>query len=522
MKKGGLSPVVGITLVVMLSVAAATVLFMFIVPSVDENLEEITQDRVTLSIETEGGYTLWDSQKHIAMVQVKRGNDELELEAIKFRFYRGETSLTKENTEARPDTYGLPEPGQKHVYIFDLSADGFWDKPERVRISAIVAGEEQEISDETGETADDNKELISTLTEDARTLLFDYEAGRELCIPARDDLTGDVLIYDCADLQCMDNNLSASYRLMKDLDCMNFDADGDKKGFDPIGSINDPFVGSFDGQGFTISNLLINRSDENYVGVFGYTLNSEISRVNLLDINVTGKMAIGGLVGSCSYSSILNSSSIGTVESTSEFGNVGGLVGSSSQSSISQSYTRGFVGVSNSEYSSEAASGGLIGSCTGGSITNSYSTTEVSGSYYVGGLAGERSWYCNLEESYATGNVSGINSVGGLSGYAAYSSTINSYATGNVNIQHTKTYDFVGGLTGDARDAASISNAFWYNHSQGISCYVVKGVQGNNGCIAIPESEGIRYFYNVSNEPLASWDFNTIWQENAGAYPTLR
>ncbi len=63
------------------------------------------------------------------------------------------------------------------------------------------------------------------------------------------------------------------------------------------------------------------------------------------------------------------------------------------------------------------AVGGLVGYNNGGTITASYATGAVSGTNQVGGLAGWNEALGTITASYATGAVSGTNQVGGLAGY---------------------------------------------------------------------------------------------------------
>ena len=69
-------------------------------------------------------------------------------------------------------------------------------------------------------------------------------------------------------------------------------------GFMPISSSsNAVFKGTFDGNGYTIKNININRSTSNYVAMFGY--NEGIIRgLNIKNINVTGNQYVAGLVAS--------------------------------------------------------------------------------------------------------------------------------------------------------------------------------------------------------------------------------
>ena len=56
------------------------------------------------------------------------------------------------------------------------------------------------------------------------------------------------------------------------------------EGWQPIGdSSSNPFSGQFEGNGFTISNLTINRGGANGIGLFGYTESeAEIANVGFV------------------------------------------------------------------------------------------------------------------------------------------------------------------------------------------------------------------------------------------------
>ena len=96
------------------------------------------------------------------------------------------------------------------------------------------------------------------------------------------------------------------YELKNNLD---FDEDNDGNrddtynqgaGWEPIGDRTNPFTATFEGNGFTISNLFINRSTA-YVGLFGEARGT-LRNVGLLDVDVTnsqssGTRATGALVG---------------------------------------------------------------------------------------------------------------------------------------------------------------------------------------------------------------------------------
>jgi FlaG/FlaF family flagellin (archaellin) len=84
------------------------------------------------------------------------------------------------------------------------------------------------------------------------------------------------------------------------------------------------------------------------------------------------------------------------------------------------------VGVINVNITGESYVGGLVGSNSNGKVSNSYSTGNVTGeSYYVGGLIGYNR-DGTVSNSYSTGNVSGESYVGGLVGRNINSNISNS------------------------------------------------------------------------------------------------
>ena len=134
------------------------------------------------------------------------------------------------------------------------------------------------------------------------------------------------------------------YELTTDLD---FDTNGSNDadagdtywnngmGWAPIGyylsaTDNSAFTATFDGNGddYTIANLYINRPAASGVGLFGYVgAGAEIRKVGLLDVDVTGRKHVGGLVGR-NEGAITDSHATGTVTDTDTTSlDIGGLVG---------------------------------------------------------------------------------------------------------------------------------------------------------------------------------------------------
>ena len=264
------------------------------------------------------------------------------------------------------------------------------------------------------------------------------------------------------------------YELRRDLD-FNNDADYSVisnrevwttgTSWQPIGDVDDPFSAIFEGNGFTISGLYINRPAQDRIGLFAVLgSGSEIKNFGLLDVNVQGDYNVGSLVGE-NNGSIINSYANVTV--TAAGYNIGSLVGRNNESIIN-SYATGTV-------DGDSEVGGLVGE-NRGSITNSYASGTVSGDRRVGGLVGRND--NRIINSYASGTVSGDRRVGGLVGRND-NRIINSYATGAVSGSYR-----VGGLSG--WNEGSIINSY--------ASGVVSGHQVIGGLVGVNDGDIISSF----------------------------
>ena len=160
------------------------------------------------------------------------------------------------------------------------------------------------------------------------------------------------------------------------------------------------FGGTFDGNGYVISNLHIQGSG--YIALFGQLESrAVISNLGLeaVDVNGIGSY-VGGIVGE-NNGSITSIYCTGTITG---YSNVGGLTGNN-RGSIDASYSK--VTVSGDWYI-----GGLVGD-NRGSISTSFSTGLVSGNETVGGLVG-LNWEGTVDKSFWDTQTSGqMTSAGG-------------------------------------------------------------------------------------------------------------
>lgn len=218
-------------------------------------------------------------------------------------------------------------------------------------------------------------------------------------------------------------------------------------GFSPIGNTSTQFTGTYDGNGYSISELFINRGSTDNVGIFGWVFGGSISNLTITDADITGSSYVGLLAGQIDFSSAISNIRVeGSV--TGNGSRVGGIVGYAEASTITKSYvnidltgnwrTGGLIGETGSglviqesvvtgTVSGDGATGGMVGFLLGGNISNSYSTADVTGtSNNLGGLIGVNE-SGNITSSYATGSVSGGAVMGGLIGLNDTGNITNSY-----------------------------------------------------------------------------------------------
>ena len=163
------------------------------------------------------------------------------------------------------------------------------------------------------------------------------------------------LIYDVYGLEGMGGFLSSTFGLANNIDASATSNWNLGAGFTPIGNSSAGFIGTFNGNNYTISNLFINLPTASNVGLFGYTWRATIENVGLINANITGQNNVGALVGVNQYlSNIDNSYATGSV-SGNNGNNIGGLVGYNvNSSSIDNSYATGSV-------NGNTSVGGLVG-----------------------------------------------------------------------------------------------------------------------------------------------------------------
>ena len=213
------------------------------------------------------------------------------------------------------------------------------------------------------------------------------------------------------------------------------------KEWTPIGTKSQPYTGTFNGGGKTITGLTVTGSNE-YAGLFGRIgSGGKVKNVTLKDVKIESNNGMGNVGGVAGWS-------YGNIENCSVSGSVSG----------------------------NSTAGGVVGAQWGGSITGCSSSATVKGVTYAGGIAGYTNNGATLTACYATGDVtlesngSDIYYAGGVVGSNSSSCTLKAcYAWGNVTGSGSGTV-YVGGVTG-SNDLGTLT-----------ACYHAKGtVKGSDG-----------------------------------------
>ena len=386
-------------------------------------------------------------------------------------------------------------------------------------------------------------------------------------------------IYYIEDLDAIRDDLSANYELLRSLSFVEADsyrsgvvntnfipntedpAQATNAGFSPIGSEDNIFEGTFEGNNFELRSLFVNGARD--LGLFG-TVNGEIRNIALTGLTirgtghlvgglagqndgglisnayvhgiVTGEQIVGGLVGE--NRGVIRNSYV-TASIVSGLRQIGGLAGWNSGGVVhycyatnltveAESYSGGLIGVNRNASSivtnsyaianvlAQRLAGGLIG-VNSGTIRNSYAAGTVQGGTSTGasiathgGLVGLNQG--NIRTAYATSSVLGQDRVGGLVG-ANYTQISNAYATGLVNGTEQ-----TGGLIGfnGSEAGATVTNSY-YNSEVSTQQNGIGAGGDQRGIAALTTAELQALTANNSGFSVNDFDFG-----NDSQYPALR
>ena len=202
--------------------------------------------------------------------------------------------------------------------------------------------------------------------------------------------------------------------------------------WEPIGNTTNRYMGTFDGNNKTITNLYINANQE-YSGLFGYTYRSAIKNLTFVNANVTNTNSFTGiLVGygyGGTYQNIMTSTSC-EVNGGDGTGGIAGKLAGNAYNCVNYATVQGKEQVGGL-FSSYDSSTSITACANYGKVTAS--------SQWVGGLVG----YFNsgtIQDCANYGDVKGSNRVGGMAGFVSSGKIQNVFSYGNVSATNSTQY----------------------------------------------------------------------------------
>lgn len=284
------------------------------------------------------------------------------------------------------------------------------------------------------------------------------------------------------DLNNIRNNLSASYILMQDLDLSSLE------NWEPIGQVNAPFQGSFDGNGHVIRNMRIDQAKTatsetpSYCyGLFGVVDGGSIFNVGIANssINVT-------------YDAEALDSS---------FCQVGGIAGYITKGSIYESFFAGSITVTTTGTAYLRVAGIVAEAMSDSIITDCFSNARIS----------------------ATAEKMNLM-VAGIAAYLDHGSINKCYAAGTISAKNYNGYCYFGGINASAtRDAVFGIVLDYFGHVQN-SVVLLKTAEIEGASIVrddigkLSENTNCKVIDITADEAFAQstyaalgWDFTDTW-----------
>jgi The GLUG motif. len=306
----------------------------------------------------------------------------------------------------------------------------------------------------------------------------------------RAPVLGENEIHTYQELQSI-TDFTADYILMADIMCPS------GVNFRPIGYDTDnttvtAFTGSFDGNGFEISNMSIssfsNTNYYNYAGLFAQLdADAKVSNLGLINCSITIDSSwsyyVGGIVAyipntatGVEITNCYNTGPLSAITILSGGSNVGGIVGCVKGTTlITDCYNTSSVLTKNAMNDDDSYVGGIAGYIDGATIADCYNTGtvttgEVCSNVYAGGIVGYVAGTNTIANCYNTGDVSTTMDTqnryaGGIAGYVTGTNSITGcYNTGNVSTTTvsslTYVFSYAGGIAGYVTGTNTVADCY--------------------------------------------------------------
>lgn len=354
-----------------------------------------------------------------------------------------------------------------------------------------------------------------------------------------------IVISSAQDLNKIRSVPNGYFKLSADIDMSEY---SNGEGWEPISN----FTGVFDGRGYTISNLKINRSTKSYVGLFGevagtatitnlklenpsvvggqYTgalagyCSGALSYIHVTNGDISGRNTTGGLVGAYGVEKIANCTVEANVNGDKE---VGGVIGALFSGTVERISSDGNV-------TAIDGGGGLIGLARVSEATYIHEVaahTAVNGKNNLGGLIGEIEMTSskNLEiiDSYAKGSIqTGETNIGGIVGYVytAQAPNIvlkNIYSDISVVIKGETSGGFIGYSAVGGSTGQTVENCYWVKAINPGEVLESIGKSSSGTSMTFDPKTSAQMM--IIREFPSSWNFEKVWSiEDRINTPTLK
>ncbi len=280
----------------------------------------------------------------------------------------------------------------------------------------------------------------------------------------KENKDGEILLKNSTGLRNIEKKLDDKYALDNDIDLESV------SNWTPIG-MEQKFLGVFNGNGYTVSNLKCDFSSSRQIGLISVN-SGTIKNLNVSTATIKGSAVVGAICGNnVDGAAIENCHVSGSITSTdtnaSTAGAAGGIAGSNSgtiskcsakTSNKGYKWTGGITGKNFGSISESYFIGGVNSTVTNSEINSYYKNTSIYQN--MGGIAGGNTG--SIKNSYAilTNVVKGAAAVGGMVGWCKGGSLNNIYIANTNNIVGIDdTSDDVGYIT---TTVPSYSNLYTY------------------------------------------------------------
>lgn len=342
----------------------------------------------------------------------------------------------------------------KYGFVFD---EGGWKSESEKRIAVIDSSENQvELkAEETGIVG-----IVGTynLSDDESIKLsvhFDAEARIDVVLSGEGTKESPYIVSNASELEAVSRyaDENAYFTVTEDIkfNAEDFEFGGEfyneGKGFNPIGTKENPFSGVFNGGGHTITGLVI--TDAENAGLFGFAENAEISGITLKNADVTADKLAAGIAASavgCEITDICVADSQITAKSAE--GSAAAIAAYADNSSIESAditgteitacetesaYNAAYAGAvcaravdttvsgvnidSECSVTADGAAGGVIGYGNGAEISDVKAFAKVSG-FMAAAVAAENGGMLKISDITAGGSVNGAEFAAGIAAKA--------------------------------------------------------------------------------------------------------